>query len=726
MKKVFINPSGKVISKEVNPPYLKTQGSIVKTSYALISTGTELSKIISTRNSNLPLFKRVLRSKSFRKRAISEIRKRKVRDIIKIFIRLFRKKNYKNISKSTMKMPSLGYCCSGSVEKTNISSQNVNDIVACAGSNHAELIFSPKNLTCRVPENVSLEEASFTTLGAIALQGVHRAKINQGENVGVIGTGLIGLIVVQLVKLCGAKVFAFDLLNKRLNIAKKLGADILINPKYHNIINKINDLTDSQGLDSIIVCASSKSSAPLDDAVDLIRDKGRIVLLGLFPIIVNREKLYLKEADLLISRSYGAGRYDQFYEYEGNDYPKEYVPWTVKRNMKFILKMISEKKLNVKSLISEIISADNISQAYQKLEKDPVNNIAVLINFSNIKNPSIIKSQISTRKDSKSIKIGLIGCGKFAQSAHLPHLISNTNCKIKAICTQSKNSAEICKNKYNPEYITTNYKKILKDNEIDAVFIYTRHDTHAKFSIEALENQKNVYVEKPMGLNLKECLKVNQVVQDTGLHYLIGFNRRYSPFIKITRDLIQKRKNPIILNIRVANQFIPGEHWIFDPKVGGGPLIGEMCHFTDLILFLINSKPLKVNANGGSMSHKNIPTFDSCVAMIEFKNGSIANLIYTDLNGTNMPKERIEIYSGESSIIIEDFLNMKVSGFDYGNLLLSSQDKGHKNEISEIINVLTGKQEPIVNSNDAIKAMKLCFAIIESIKNKNIIFLNDE
>lgn len=725
MKKLGISKNGQVTLQEAREPQIETKGVIVHTSFALISSGTELSVIKWNRLMNLPVYKQIIKSKHIRKRIFAELKKNTIKNVFKLFKIYKERSSYKNFSRSSNNLTPIGYSCSGIVGESNIDNLQINNRVACAGSYHAEKIFSPKNLTAKIPDDVSLEEAAFTTLGAIALHGIHRASIKQGENVGIIGTGLIGLITVQLARIAGAKVFAFDLINNRLNLAKKLGADIVINPNYHNSKLVVDRYTNSLGLDSIIICASSKTNKPLEDAADLIRDKGKIVMLGAFPINVDRNKLYYKEADLLISRSYGPGRYDQSYEYEGFDYPKNFVSWTEHRNMEYFLKLLSEKKVDVKSLISEIIPAENANDAYKKLEMDPISNIAILLKFVKEEAPPIITKKEGLQKEvHKKLLIGLIGCGSFAQGTHLPLILSNQYCKIKAISTNSQKTTELCKQTYKPEYTTTNHKKILNDPDIDTVFIYTRHDSHAKFTIDAIKSGKNVFVEKPMGLTLEECQKVYDIVKSSKKNYSIGFNRRYSPFIKISKDLLSNISNPIIINYRISSQFVPGSHWVFDPKVGGGPIIGEFCHFIDLVLYLINSRPVEVIARGGAMSHKNTTVFDSCVVMLKFENGSIANLIYTDLNGPKMSKERIEIYSGDSAIIIDDFIKLNTSGFDFGNLLLSKQDKGHKNEIDNIIQTNLGFKDPLVGIDDAMKSMDIVFKTIESIKTNKPIQIN--
>ena len=725
MKKLVIKKNGNVILTPAREPHIETQGIIVKTHYGLISSGTELATIKWNRLMSMPIYKQVLKSKYIRSRIFTELKKNTIKGLFKLFKIYKERGSFKNYTSPSSGEIPIGYSCSGIVVESNINEYRIGERVACAGASHAEKVYCPKNLVAKLPENVSFEEAAFTTLGAIALHGIHRAEVRQGENIGVIGTGLIGLITVQLAKVAGAKVYAFDLINRRLNLAKSLGADVIINPRSHNSKLVVDEHTNGRGLDAIIICASSDSSKPLEDAVDLIRDKGKIVMLGAFPVAIDRSKIYYKEPDLLISRSYGPGRYDPSYEYKGFDYPEQYVPFTEQRNMNYFLKLISEKKIDIQSLISEIVDVKDANVAYDKLDNDPVHNIAILLKFHDTDKSKITSYEEKRVKGvhEKSI-IGLIGCGSFAQGTHLPLLLGNKNCKVKAISTNSKKTADYCKQTYYPQYTTTNYKDILKDSEIDSVFIYTRHDTHAKITIEAIESGKHVFVEKPMGLNWEECQKVYDAVKKSNKNYAIGFNRRYSSFIQKTKELLSQRDNPLIITYRICSSFIPGNHWVFDPNIGGGPIIGEFCHFVDLVLYLINSEPIEIIAYGGAMSHKNTKAYDSCVVTIKFANGSIANLTYSDLNGPDMPKERIEIYAGDSAIIIDDFITLTTSGFDFGNLELFEQDKGHKNEITRIIKSNLGLESSIIGVEEALRAMNLVFKTVESIKTDKPIQIN--
>jgi len=728
VKKVSLNSDGTVDLKSTDNPHIETFGTIVKTQYALISTGTETSKIKSKIESSKSPIKRVLFSKDFRSKVLKFIKKTSIKTAIrKAKKELTSQPRTKNFQNPSTGIKPLGYSCSGVVIKSNIEEFSINQKVACAGSHHAQLIYSPKNMTAKIPDKVNLKEAAFATIGSIALHGIHNAKLNSGEYVGVIGTGLIGLITVQLAKISGGITFAFDLMNTRLDLAKKLGAEHIINPASQDSKRLILDNTNGRGLDKIIICAASKTSKPLLDAVGLVRDRGRIVILGNVPINIDREILYQKEISLIVSRSYGPGRYDPEYEYYAKDYPKDYVPYTIKRNMEIIMDLIAEHKLDVDNLISQIYPAEKVNEAYEKLISEPENIIAILLDFSKYESGdfSLQEKEPITEKHEK-LNIGLIGCGSFAKKVHIPFLQNDDLCHIRAICTNHKSSAKSCENTYHPDYVTTDYKKLLKDPQITTIFIYTRHNTHAKFAIEALEASKNVFSEKPMGINREECEKIYEVWKGKNLTYTIGFNRRCSPLIQKAKTLLQDITHPIVINYRIASNFIDGNHWVFDPHIGGGPIIGEFCHFTDLILYLIGDKPIELTATGGSLSHVNTPTYETAVVVLKFQNGSIANLIYSDLNHPNIPKERIEIFSGNSALLINDFKTMITEGFDDGNYYLTEQDKGYRNELNNIIRSNLGQDTPFVGIKDALRAMDLCFKTLESIHTKKTILIEDE
>ncbi|MHA1372113.1 MAG: bi-domain-containing oxidoreductase, partial [Promethearchaeota archaeon] len=699
MKKLFIKSDGTAVLIDIAEPLLGKNGVIVDVHYGLISAGTELDIIKSARN----LLIRFLKEKRIRAMAIDIIKRGNVKDIIYYFKKFILKSStHRNFEPPMPQLKTAGYSCAGIVLKSNVKEIPPGTKIACAGQNHAERVFVPRNLCAPIPEKVSIEEAAFATIGAIALQSIHRACIQPGDLVGVIGTGLIGQIVVQLAKLSGAKVVAFDLIDSRLELAKKMGADWTVNPIDGLARVKVKKITEGIGLDTIIVAASSRNPRPLTLAFELARERGKVVLLGAVPINIPRDHFYMKETDFLISRSYGPGRYDPKYEEEGFDYPIEHVRWTENRNLSLILNLIAAGKLNVKGLITEIVSANNATRAYQKLKNYPAASLAILLDFKSKNERTSFKNMATGEKQGRIINVGLIGCGAFAKENHLPHILAHESCRIKGIATRSKASAQNCKVNYKPQFVTTNAGKIINDNDLELIFIYTRHGSHAKYAIEAMKGGKNVFCEKPMGMNLKECLEVYKTAKATKKIYMIGFNRRMSPHIQKTKMLLQDRKNPIIMVYRVSSPYIPADNWIYDPKDGGGRIIGECCHFFDLIIYLMNSPPVELVARGGALSNKDVTFVDNLSCIITFEDGSIATLIYSDLNAKDLPKERIEIFCGISAIIIDNFQEMKTAGFGAGNSILPEIDKGHALEIQNVIDANLGLVEPFVNEDDAL------------------------
>jgi predicted dehydrogenase/threonine dehydrogenase-like Zn-dependent dehydrogenase len=718
MKKLFIKRDGSAILLDSPEPGIEREGIVVRVQFALISAGTELSIIASSKS----MLVRAVKEKRIRDMALKIIKRGDIKDILYYFKKfILRSKGKRNFTSPVPAFKSVGYSCSGIVEESNVQGIMPGDRVACSGSNHAEIIYSAKNMFARIPDEVSLQDAAFGTVGAIALQSIHQARIQPGEFVGVIGTGLIGQIVVQLAIASGARVIAFDLIQGRLELAKIFGAEKAINSAAGAPRAKVNRITDGQGLDTVIVAASSGSPGPLVTAFDIVRDKGRVVLLGAVPVNIPRDQFYAKEVEFLISRSYGAGRYDTAYEEEGIDYPIEQVRWTENRNLQLILDLIAARKLDVNALVTDTFPAEQATNAYSKLQNQPESSLAILLDFT--QNPARIRgARVRPTADGvEPLKIGLIGCGAFAQAMHLPFLIANPQCRIKAISTRSKASADACKGLYHPDYVTTDYKRILSDKEISTVFIYTRHGDHAKFTIEALKAGKNVYCEKPMGLTIDECLAVRDAVNGTKKNYMIGFNRRMSPLVTTAKELLSTRTNPIILTYRVAAAYVPFDNWVYDPKEGGGRILGEACHFFDLILYLVNSVPVEIIARGGALSNKDVTFIDNVSCLIRFANGSVATLIYSDLNAEKVPKERLEIFSGLSCIMIDDFEEIKVAGFQAGSKRLGYQDKGHENEMSNVIESNLGLAAPFVTVYDALRAMKLCFYTEESVRANSTI-----
>jgi len=521
MKQIFQNPkSGKTKIEEITSPAVKSGGVLVKTNFSLISPGTERGII--------ELSKKGL------------LQKAKERpDYVQKFFMLAKTKGIMaawQVAKSKLESDiALGYSASGKAIEIGkgVEEFKTGDRVAVAGQNyasHAEIIFAPKNLCVKIPKNVSDEEAAFVTLGAIAIQGVRRAKLSSGEKVAVIGMGLLGQLAGRILKAYGHPVIVFDIDSQKIDFAEKNGADygvILGKGDYKNAIEKF---TDGKGIDAVLIYAASKDDSPLKLAVDICREKGRIVQIGNILTNIPWRDFYKKELDYRASCSYGPGRYDHNYEEKGEDYPFGYVRWTEKRNMEEFLRLISDKRLSVNNLISGTFPIEKAEKAYEMVFK-PKNQIyGILLSYpKEIKRTDFIKIEQLTRLKTeilkKTINIGIIGLGSFALSTILPHLkeIKNKDFRLYAVCNSTGQKAKEIGEKWNVEYITNDYRKLIDDKNIDLIICSTRHSSHAKIAKEALLANKNIYVEKPVALNETELKEVMEAAKKSKGRLFVGF-----------------------------------------------------------------------------------------------------------------------------------------------------------------------------------------------------------
>ena len=506
MKQVLIK-KGKAIIEDIPAPMVSEGNVLVRVVYSCISAGTEMAGLKSS-SKNL-LYKAIHQPQNIKK-GLNLI---KQKGILKT----------KNILKSTFESGApTGYSASGVVIEigNKIKDIKIGDRVACAGAgyaNHAEYIEVPKNLLVKMPKDLSFKEASTVTLGSIAMQGVRRAEVKLGENIAIIGMGILGQIASQIVTAAGARVIAIDLDDRRLTIAQVNGARYVLNSTKENIVEEVIKITEGHGVDSVIITAATTSKEPLAQAFQMCRKKGKVILVGTVGIEINREDMYKKELDFYISTSYGPGRYDPNYEEKGMDYPYHYVRWTENRNMQEYLKMLTEGKIQLNNIIEKVYKIEEATQAYQEFEKAENKPLIVLLKYkqdleNKINRRVEINSQFKLTSD--IIKIALIGAGSFAKEVHLPNLEKLNNFyDIYAVMSRTGSNATSIARQYKAKYATTNYQEILDDPNVDMVMICTRHNLHAQYSIEAMKKGKAVFVEKPMALNKKEMEEVFRTIQ---------------------------------------------------------------------------------------------------------------------------------------------------------------------------------------------------------------------
>lgn len=670
MKQVFIK-KGEAIIENVPAPLVTEDEILVQVYYSCISIGTEMFKIQA---SGRPLYKKIIDKPQNIRKVLDRLKNHGLRDAI-----------VKVKSKIEGKNP-IGYSASGIVLETgkNIKNFKPGDRVACAGdkiANHAEFIAVPENLAVRIPQNLSLKSASTVTLGSIALQGVRRCSPALGENIVVIGLGILGQLTLQMLKVAGCHVIGIDLEKSRIEKAIKLGLDAGLDPDKVNVTEEVIRNTDGFGADAVIITAASKSSEVINQAMEMCRKKGRVIIVGDVNLNIKREEFYKKELDLLISTSYGPGRYDEKYEQKGVDYPYAYVRWTENRNMQEYLKLLSENKIDIEPLIERTYKVEEVSKAYKELKSSSEKPLIVLLEYNKESKPDVKVVINKFKAVHDRINVGVIGAGNFTKSVHLPNLQKLDKAyRIVAICSKTGGNAESTAEQYNASYATTDYRKLLEDKNIDMVLIATRHNLHAKIATDAARSGKAIFVEKPMALNEEELDRLVKILKKTKVPFTIGFNRRFSPFAVRIKEIVSKRVNPMIISYRMNAGYIPKEHWVHSIE-GGGRNIGEACHIYDLFNYFVESRFLSVDAVSIKPTTEQFVSNDNFTATIKYEDGSVCNLIYTALGTKSVPKERMEIYVDNKVIYLDDYKDLKIFGSKEKGFESKTQDKGQYNEL---------------------------------------------
>ncbi len=625
----------------------------------------------------------------------------------------------------------LGYCNAGTVIKVgnNVNEFKIGDRVVSNG-NHAEIVCVGKNLVAKIPDNVSIDQASFTVIASIALQGIRIAQPSLGETFVVIGLGLIGQITMELLRVNGCEAIGIDIDENKVQLALERGFTS-INSTNINPVDFILNKTDGIGVDGVIITAATKSNTPIEQSAEMCRKKGRIVAVGAIKMDIPRPPFYEKELAFYISTSYGPGRYDPLYEEKGIDYPIGYVRWTEKRNFSAILDLLSSGRLDFSHLISERFKFEDAPEAYSKI----LNNrqlLGVLLEYPPKNNSQNFKETIikypNEHEKSSQVKIGVIGAGNFTNLIILPNL-KKQKINLVGIASAKGLSAAIAAKKYGFSFSTTDTTKILEDPSINTIFITTRHNSHAHLVTEALKNGKHVFVEKPLALNIEELAKIVKTInhlksQNKLPALMVGFNRRFSSFAKAIKNILQNRSGNVAFNFTVNAGHIPADHWIHDPQVGGGRIIGEGCHFIDLLSFLISSKVIKIQSTAlGKQFSANPIQYDNVLMNLTFADGSVGTIQYLANGNKSFPKERLLIFFDNKVIELDNFKQMK--GFGVKSLKKLSQDKGHSVEISEFINNLQQSNGPLISLDSMINTTLATFAHVRSLKENRTVEIKE-
>lgn len=686
MRQILIS-KGRAILEEVPAPQAGPGEILVKVDTSCLSIGTEMGSI---KSSGMPIWRKVLNKPE---KAIATL---KLAGSIGVGRTWQLVKRVQSTSSPT------GYSASGVVVSigSGILDIALGDRVACAGSryaHHSEYIRVPRNLCVTLPDGVSLREASTVTLGAIALQGVRRAQPQLGETFVVMGLGILGQLTAQILKANGCRVVAMDLDIDRVKLAKTLGANAGVDALGSEGMEEVAMLTNGVGADGVIITAATTSDVVAANAFKVTRKKGRVILVGDVGLNLNREDFYEKEIDFLISTSYGPGRYDSKYEEVGLDYPIGYVRWTENRNMGEYLNLISEGRINVNSLITEIYPFADSENAYANLNLSGPQKLLVLLEYPKESNYSTRLEEVKSRiiKTGGPINVALIGAGSFAKSTHLPNLSAlRDRFTLKALASRNGHVASGLAKEFGAQYSSTSYEDIISDKEVDSVIISTRHNLHAEIAIAALKSGKNVLVEKPLAINQAELDQLKNFFSEISLEekcpvMMTGYNRRHSIYATKMQEFLDGRKNPFIINYRMNAGYIPGESWVHGSE-GGGRNLGEACHVYDLFLFLARAEVVELSAHSISPKGGFYQRNDNFIATLKFADGSLANLIYTAMGHSGLPKEQAEIYCDGKIAVLSDYKSFDTYGGKDISFKTPLQEKGLKEELIAFADAIDG------------------------------------
>jgi polar amino acid transport system substrate-binding protein len=703
--------TGKLKLEEVPSPICRKGRLIVRARYSLVSSGTERMKVTQARMNLLQM---------------ARARPDKVKQVMQSVKQVGVIETVKKVQERLDALTPLGYSLAGIVEEVGDGIDNFSpgDRVVCAGEGmacHAEFVSVPKNLCAHVPDNVDLKDAAFATVGAIAMNGVRQAGVTLGDSVLVVGLGLVGLLAVQLLKAAGCKVIGVDIEPAKVASALQCGADFAFRRDEDGLEESISRVTDCLGPDVIYVAASTKSTDPMTLAGRVARDRGKVIIVGMVSVEADWETYYRKELSVIMSRSYGPGRYDQNYEEKGVDYPAGYVRWTEGRNLVEFLRQIGAGRVSPRTLKPMLFPFAEAPAAYQQLHEAPGKHAAGLLFEYTSDAPMrrtvslVSDSHPAQRKLSNSrIGVGIIGAGNFATGTIIPALKQTKGIDLINICSAGGLSAVSAGNRHGFLSCTSNYEELLADERIDAVFIITRHNLHSRLAAQAALAGKHVFVEKPLALTEEQLEEVCKAHQASGKIIMPGFNRRFSPLATAMRNHFAKRQSPIEVVCRVNAGALGKDSWYQDPDEGGWRIISEGCHFIDLIHYLCGSYTREAFASkieGSVQGFQN----DNCIATLMLEDGSLGTIIYVANGDPSYEKERIETFGQGRAAVIENWRKASlISGGKSQKVLPGNTGKGHSVEIAAFVEAIQSGTKAPLPFADAVACTLTSFACVSS------------
>lgn len=696
--------TGELSVADLPSPQLRPGCVLVRNAASVISSGTERSSVQTAQAS-----------------MIGKARSRPdlVRQVMDNVKREGLAATYEKVRNRLDNYKELGYSSAGVVLDSSVPDFRVGDRVACAGvAFHAEEIVVPKNLVAKIPDRVTFESAAFTTVSAIAMQGVRQAEAELGAIVGVIGTGLLGLITIQLLKAAGCTVIGIDVSDANFPMALSMGCDAVMHSD-HDAVTKIGELTRGYGCDAVIITASTKSNDPVHLAMHLSRKKGKVVVVGAVGMDIQRSPFYEKEIDFRISCSYGPGRYDPVYEMQGQDYPYGFVRWTENRNMQAALDLMAQGKLDCLPLISHRFQIKDALKAYDIVTgKTNEKHLVVLVEYPHEDPQTSQRPQLAPtplpEKRTTGPRVGFIGAGNFAQSYLLPHL-KKAGVMLTGVVTTTPSHAQATMKKFGFGYGDTAAERILTDEETDTVFIATRHDSHAGYVIEALRQGKRVFVEKPLAVDESQLGAISEAWNNASSGVLMtGFNRRFSrPWVDI-KEWFSGIVGPYALSYRVNAGVLPPNHWLRDGSQGGR-LVGEVCHFVDCMTFITGARPVSVFCEALTGGRQDWHHGDNTIMTVSFADGSVGTVAYLASGDSSVPKEFCEIHAGGRSAIMNNFTEVEFYKDRKKKSRRYDGTKGHKEEIAHFLSLLKGESMSRLTVQEQVDVTRTTLRAMESL-----------
>ena len=727
MKQVLLR-DGRAVVEEVPAPQAEAGRVLVRTSFSVLSAGTERAVLQSTEQGGLLAQARDPRRLG---RAFEILRDEGVAGI--------RARLDARRAGPPEAVP--GYAAAGVVEAVGAGVADLppGTPVACAGAGHAchaEMIAVPRRLVAPVPRGVALDEAAFATIGAIALQGVRRAGVQVGESAVVLGLGLVGALTAQILRAAGAIVLGFDADGGRAGRLRDLGIEA------HGLAGRdpkdeVPRATGGALADAVIVCAASRGSEVTNLALKIARKKGRVVLVGDVGLEIDRALMYEKELDLLMSTSYGPGRYDPAYEEKGIDYPYAYVRWTENRNMEAFLRLVADGRVSVRPLIDRVLPIEAAGSAYELIAGDaPDRPLGVVLRYSGAAAASAAPAASAAAArpaaavpppddietlaaEAGPVGVVLCGAGTFVKSAHLPALRAAGGFALRSVVAGTPTSARDTARRNGIPKAATGLAEVLDDAQAQLVLVGTRHHLHAAQAREALEAGRHVFVEKPLCLAESEIAPLVGAARRARRLLAVGFNRRYSPLARRARAVLAARRGPMLALYRVNAGSLPPGHWAQDPDQGGGRIVGECCHFVDLLLHLVGAPLDAVEARALPSDGVSVVLSDSFAATLSFADGSRAVLAYTGLGDAALPKERLEVFRGGMALVLDDFRSLAVhGGAGGGSMTLPQQDKGIAAQWEAVGRRLRGRPSDLITLAEVEAAMRATFLLDRAVRGE--------